>query len=46
MVDVVTCNINSDGQFVPVMVNKSAGRGLMFNFMLFAILVLLKEILY
>jgi len=43
----VTCNVNSGGQFVPVRVLKeSAGRVLMFNFMLFAMLVLLKDILF
>jgi len=42
--DVVTCDTNTQGQFMAVYV-KSGKLGLMFNFMLFAIIVILKDLL-
>jgi len=42
--DIVTCDTNSQGQFMAVYV-KSGKLGLMFNFMLFAIIVILKDLL-
>lgn len=43
--DVVTCDTNSQGQFMAVYVVSSGKLGLMFNFMLFAIIVILKDLL-